>query len=76
MLFAAIFSTILSDFDVLAFRFGIPYGHPLGQRVFTHSIVFALIWALILMFSFGKNNKVLWFALFFCLHYRTVYWVR
>ena len=31
------------DFDVIAFRFGIPYHHPLGHRGFTHSIAFALI---------------------------------
>ncbi|UKM64900.1 metal-dependent hydrolase [Flavobacteriaceae bacterium GSB9] len=43
LLLVAIFSTILPDFDVLAFKFGIPYEHPFGHRGFTHSILFALI---------------------------------
>lgn len=30
------------DLDVWAFRFGIPYGAPLGHRGFTHSLIFAL----------------------------------
>jgi inner membrane protein len=55
LLFAAIFSTILPDFDVITFHFGIPYSHPLGHRGFTHSILFAFIWAFILMFAFGKK---------------------
>lgn len=65
LLLAAIFSTILPDFDVIGFQLGIHYEHPLGHRGFTHSIVFAFIWALVLMFSFGKNQKLLWFAVIF-----------
>lgn len=61
LLFAAIFSTILPDFDVISFRFGIPYLHPLGHRGFTHSILFAVIWALILTFTLGKKRKLIWF---------------
>jgi inner membrane protein len=33
------------DLDVLAFRLGIPYAHPLGHRGLTHSIPFALLLA-------------------------------
>ena len=65
LMFAAIFSTILPDFDVLAFKFGIAYEHPLGHRGFTHSIFFALFWALILMFALGKKNKFIWFLVIF-----------
>lgn len=61
LLIAAIFSTILPDFDVLAFKFGIAYKHPLGHRGFTHSILFALLWALALMITLGKRNKLIWF---------------
>ncbi len=61
----AIFSTIMPDFDVIGFKFGIPYAHPLGHRGFTHSIVFALVWALILMFAFGRKNKLIWFLVIF-----------
>src|SRR5262249_7653195 len=38
----------LPDLDVLAFGFGIPYGHPLGHRGFTHSLTFAVLLALLL----------------------------
>jgi inner membrane protein len=34
---------MLPDLDVLAFRFGIPYGAVLGHRGFSHSLLFALI---------------------------------
>ena len=61
----AILSSILPDLDVLTFNFGIPYSHPFGHRGFTHSIVFALIWAVLLMFFFGKQNKVVWFVVIF-----------
>lgn len=65
LLFAAIFSAILPDFDVLTFKLGIPYEHPLGHRGFTHSILFAIIWALILMLAFGRKNKLIWFMVIF-----------
>ncbi|ULC59257.1 metal-dependent hydrolase [Flaviramulus sp. BrNp1-15] len=65
LLLAAIFSTILPDFDVITFKFGIAYEHPLGHRGFTHSILFSIIWALLLMFIFGKKNKLVWFLVIF-----------
>ena len=65
LLVAAIFSTILPDFDVLAFRLGIPYEHPLGHRGFTHSLLFALLWALVLMFTVGRKHKLIWFLVIF-----------
>jgi inner membrane protein len=65
LVLAAIGSSILPDLDVLAFKFGIPYLHPFGHRGFTHSIFFGLVWAVILMFLFGKNKRVLWFAVIF-----------
>ena len=34
---------ILPDVDVLAFRFGIAYEHPLGHRGITHSLLFAAV---------------------------------
>ncbi|MEN3324644.1 metal-dependent hydrolase [Mariniflexile soesokkakense] len=58
---AAVFSSILPDFDVVSFRLGIPYLHPLGHRGFTHSILFSFLWALVLMFTLGKQCKVIWF---------------
>jgi len=65
LLLLAILSSILPDLDVLTFNFGIPYSHPFGHRGFTHSIVFAIIWAVLLMFFFGKQNRVLWFVVIF-----------
>ncbi len=35
--------SIFPDVDVLAFRFGIPYGHIWGHRGMTHSLFFGLI---------------------------------
>ncbi len=61
LLFAAIFSAILPDFDIIAFYFGIPYEHPLGHRGFTHSILFAILWALVLVYLLGRKNKLIWF---------------
>ena len=65
LLLAAIFSTILPDFDVVAFKLGIAYEHPLGHRGFTHSILFAFLWALGLMFTIGRKNKLIWFLIIF-----------
>jgi inner membrane protein len=65
LLLTAIFSTILPDFDVIAFKFGIAYEAPLGHRGFTHSILFALIWALVLMVVLGKQSKLIWFLVIF-----------
>ena len=65
LLLAAIFSTILPDFDVLAFNFRIPYEHTFGHRGFTHSILFALTWALFLTFTVGRKQKIIWFVVIF-----------
>ncbi len=65
LLIAAIFSTILPDFDVVAFNLGIAYHHPLGHRGFTHSIVFAILWGMLLMFLLGRKNKIIWFLVIF-----------
>ena len=34
---------LLPDVDVIAFRFGVPYGYWLGHRGFSHSLFFALL---------------------------------
>ncbi len=65
LVIAAIFSTILPDFDVITFKIGIPYEHPLGHREFTHSICFAVLWALLLMFTLGRKHKLVWFLVIF-----------
>ncbi len=47
-LFFVIISSILPDLDVLSFRFDIAYDDFWGHRGFTHSLFFALIWAMTL----------------------------
>ncbi len=50
---AAAVVAVLPDLDVLAFRFGIPYGHALGHRGLSHSLVFAALLAgLVARFEF------------------------
>ena len=65
LLLAAIFSTILPDLDVVGFNLGIAYGDRLGHRGFTHSILFAVIWGVVLMFTLGRKNKLIWFLVIF-----------
>lgn len=65
LVIAAVLSAMLPDIDVISFAFGIPYGSPFGHRGFTHSILFALLWALTLMHFIGKNHKKLWFFVIF-----------
>ncbi len=65
LLLAAIVSAILPDFDVISFKLGIPYAHPLGHRGLTHSILFAFVWAILLMFTLGRENKKTWFFVIF-----------
>jgi inner membrane protein len=65
LLFLAIGSAILPDLDVLAFNFGISYGHPFGHRGFTHSIVFALVWSALLSVLFGKTRKLIFSIVLF-----------
>ena len=65
LLVLAVFSTVLPDFDVISFKLGIAYEAPLGHRGFTHSILFAVLWALFLMFRIGKQNKLVWFLVIF-----------
>ena len=60
-----ILSAVLPDIDVLSFKFGYPYHHPLGHRGFTHSILFAVLWAIFMALIFGKQRKFLWFFVLF-----------
>jgi len=65
VLWLAIFSAILPDIDVLSFKMGIPYENWLGHRGFTHSIVFAVLWAIVCAYFFGKQNKIIFFTVVF-----------
>lgn len=50
------FCAILPDFDVIAFKFGIPYEHFWGHRGFTHSLFFALLIGLVFTFVFFNKH--------------------
>lgn len=65
LLCLAILSAILPDVDVISFKLGIPYENWLGHRGFTHSIFFALLWALVCAQLFGKTKKKAFFAVIF-----------
>lgn len=62
---------MLPDADVVGFGFGVRYDSMLGHRGFSHSIIFALIAALIVMFAafrrivFGSNEWFRYAAFFF-----------
>jgi inner membrane protein len=61
LLLLAVISAILPDIDVLAFHINIPYAHPFGHRGFTHSIFFAVVWAVGIALAFGKRKKIIYF---------------
>lgn len=49
--FLAAFSAALPDVDVLGFALHIPYGSMFGHRGFTHSLFFAAVWALVVVWK-------------------------
>ena len=62
-----IFCSVCPDFDVIAFKFGIPYGHMFGHRGITHSISFSILLAFLVMFLFYKKYPIKsrsWMVLF------------
>jgi inner membrane protein len=65
LLLLAVGSAILPDLDILAFKFGISYSHPLGHRGFTHSILFSVLWSVLLSYLFGKNRKLIFAIVLF-----------
>jgi inner membrane protein len=42
--------------DVITFAFGIPHEHFWGHRGFSHSLVFALIWAAVVVALFFRDE--------------------
>jgi inner membrane protein len=54
----------LPDADVIAFSFGIPYGHMLGHRGLTHSLAFAVVLGLVVVVlafrGVPRFSKVWW----------------
>ncbi|MCP4345943.1 MAG: metal-dependent hydrolase [Desulfobacterales bacterium] len=53
----AVACSCLPDADVIAFGFGIPYGHFFGHRGFFHSLFFALLLSLVALALFHSAQK-------------------
>lgn len=67
ILLGALFS-ILPDFDVIAFYFGIPYSSQWGHRGFTHSLLFAAAFSglsAVILSSWMKTGRTMAFAFLF-----------
>ena len=56
--FFSILCPILPDFDVIAFKFGIPYEHFFGHRGFFHSLFFTFILSLIVVGIFFRSKDI------------------
>jgi inner membrane protein len=56
--FALAVAALVPDLDVIGFRLGVPYVHPLGHRGFSHSLLFAaLLSAAIARFGFAASHR-------------------
>ena len=64
---AAAICSIVPDFDVIGFQFGIRYGDLLGHRGLTHSILFAFLLSAILTLFIRQTQRFATFVfLFLC----------
>jgi inner membrane protein len=67
----AIICAIMPDADVIGFYFGVSYGSFWGHRGFSHSILFALIFGILITFIFCRKQflttRGLYFIFFFFL---------
>ena len=54
----AVVVAVLPDFDVIAFKLGIPYSHTFGHRGFSHSITFALLMGFLVSRLFFRGTPV------------------
>jgi inner membrane protein len=66
---------VLPDLDVLAFKLGIAYTHPLGHRGFSHSILFGFLIALVCVFFLVKRQRWFgkpWWIVYFLLVFSSV----
>lgn len=51
---------MLPDGDVIAFAFGVPYGHVLGHRGLTHSLAFAVAVGVVTAWVWGRQGMARW----------------
>jgi inner membrane protein len=61
---AGVIGTVVPDLDVTAFALGIPYAHPLGHRGFTHSLVFAALFAAVVGYVTRVRSNTSFFVSF------------
>ena len=71
--FLGVFCSIIPDADVIAFQFGIPYDSFWGHRGFTHSIVFAILFgimisAVFLQTHFFKPERIANYFIFYTMY--------
>jgi len=71
ILILGVMCSVIPDLDVIGFRYGIEYGDMLGHRGATHSILFAVMWSLLITVVFHRRRtsreKIsLWGFYFFC----------
>jgi inner membrane protein len=57
LIFAGALCSIVPDLDVITFDFGIEYRSMFGHRGFTHSILFAIVWAAIISLIFFRRGE-------------------
>ena len=62
---AGIVASILPDFDVLAFRLGIPYADAFGHRGASHSLAFALLLGLLALMFYRHLKAGRWVSFAF-----------
>ena len=65
-----VISSCIPDLDVISFKLGIPYGHVLGHRGFSHSILFGIIWGFLMTMLYKKLVGVsvsIWLFIIFSL---------
>jgi inner membrane protein len=62
---AAAVASVVPDLDVVAFYFGIPYGHPFGHRGVSHSLMFAVLLGIAAAFAapWLRSSRLLAFAI-------------
>ncbi len=58
VVWAAMMCACAPDLDVVAFAFGFPYGHALGHRGFSHSLLFAILLAAVAAFWLARRERL------------------
>ena len=53
-----VMASVIPDLDVIAFFFGIPYGHIFGHRGFSHSLIFSFGLALLLSLILFSRRSI------------------